>query len=443
MQTLHQANPGRTGRPVWAAPAAALCLAVLFSACKKESSKAVVLAQVGNSTLTLDELRESFPAEYEQLIRREQYLDFIKRWIDDEVVYQQALKSRLDDDPQIKRKVERLRRKLLIEEFLSRENAAEVFEPDEMAMNQYYEMHKEDFRRKVPEFKFVSIRVQGYKQAMDVRNHVNGENFLALAATNSLDPTPESIASLGFKKLTEIPPCLAQDIATARIGAVTLPIACPDGMYLVKMVERQEAGSVIPFAEAKEEISGTLIMERKDKLMDQRIANYKEGMAVSYNLDQIPGLAETPAGHEGADAAPAPAPEAPHAAPAHAGSPRAVLPHAAVAAPAAAPATAPAAPRPAVPVSAPAQNAAAPAALPANAKPPVSGAPAATPRPAEAPAVDPRLPREPWEIPPDAPPAKPKRPKRRHIDSTAAPSAPASGAENLQEKSNAQTPDSQ
>ncbi|MDQ3001445.1 MAG: peptidyl-prolyl cis-trans isomerase [Fibrobacterota bacterium] len=270
---------------------ATLALACL-SGCKKEAGKTTVLAKVGDSTLTLEELRESFPVEFEQLIRREQYLDFIKRWMDDEVVYQQALKANLESDSVVARKLEKLRRKLLIEEFLARENASEMFEPDELSMSQYYEMHKEEFRRKAPEFKYAHIRVQTHKQAMDLRSKANRGDFLAVAAAGSLDPVPESYASIGFKKQSEFPPCLSQDIAGAGIGSVTLPVACTDGFYLVKVQERQDAGSLIPFTEAKEEISGILIMERKDKLLEGRIAKYKEGISVGYNLDQIPGQAE-------------------------------------------------------------------------------------------------------------------------------------------------------
>ena len=262
------------------------------SGCKKEAGKTTVLAKVGDSTLTLEELRESFPVEFEQLIRREQYLDFIKRWMDDEVVYQQALKTNLESDSLVARKLKKLRRKLLIEEFLARENAGEVFEPDELSMSQYYEMHKEEFRRKAPEFKYAHIRVQTNKQAMELRSKANRGDFLAIAAAGSLDPVPESYASIGFKKQSDFPPCLSQDIAGAGIGSVTLPVACADGFYLIKVLERQDAGSLISFAEAKEEISGILIMERKDKLLDGRIANYKEGVSVGYNLDQIPGQAE-------------------------------------------------------------------------------------------------------------------------------------------------------
>ena len=263
-----------------------------LTGCKKSAVKTEVLAQVGSTNLTLAELRESFPAEYEQLIRRDQYLDFVKRWINDEVIYQQAKKAHLAQDSAVARKLAKVTRKLLIEEFLARENAPDVFEPDEMSMNQYYEMHKEEFRRKTPETKLIHIRVQTPKQALDLRSKVLHGDFLEIAVSNSLDPAPESYASIGFKKQTDLPSCLSQDISSAGVGTVSLPIACPDGMYLVKILEKQEVGSLIPFAEAKEEISGILSMDRKDKLLDGKIAKFKQGLAITFNIDQIPGLTE-------------------------------------------------------------------------------------------------------------------------------------------------------
>ncbi|MEO6096768.1 MAG: peptidyl-prolyl cis-trans isomerase [Fibrobacteria bacterium] len=396
-----------------------------FSGCKKEPEKAVVLAQVGNSTLTLEELRESFPPELEQLIRREQYLDFIKRWMDDEAVFQQALKAKIESDPLVGRKLEKLRRKVLIEEYMARENATEVFEPDELAMNQYYEMHKEDFRRKSPEVKFAQMRVQTVKQAADLRSKANRGDFLAVAAASSLDPVPESYSSIAFKKQSEFPPCLSQDIASTGIGAVTLPVACPDGYYLVKVIERQDAGSLVSFAEAKEEISGILVMERKDELMDGKIAKYKEGQIVSYNLDKIPGLAESTKGMDGSS----PASSDQNAAPA-------VVPASSTPAAAGKPPGRPAVAASPPPTEAPAQPkpvAYTPSAAPAQPKPdaPAASAAPVQPKPAAPPAQDPRLPREPDFItaaqgsasgapagslaPSSSAPEKPKLPNRKHV----------------------------
>jgi parvulin-like peptidyl-prolyl isomerase len=420
-----------------------------LSACKKQESKSPVLAQVGKATLTLDDLRESFPAEFEQLIRREQYLDFIKRWIDDEAVYQQAKQAKLEDDPAVARKLEKVRRKMLIEEFLARENAAEVFEPDEMAMNQYYEMHKEDFRRKVPEYRYAYIRVQTNKQAAELRSKAQRSDFLAVAAANSLDPAPESYASIAFKKLSEIPPCLAQDIDKAGIGNVTLPVACADGFYLVKVLERQDAGSLIPFPEAKEEISGILILERKDKLLEDRIAKYKEGLTVSYNLDNIPGLSDN--GEGAAAQAAANARALPASAPAS--GTRSAAPAAAhPGAPArSGEASAPAAHAAANP-SRPAGVATASAAGAAPAHAPIPSAASAVTTPASAgasapatagSAPNPALPREPWENPPPAAPAKPKA-KKHARPAAQAPAAPDSGAPanvTSQKNENADAPD--
>jgi parvulin-like peptidyl-prolyl isomerase len=391
----------------------------LLAACKKQESRSVVLAQVGKSSLTLDDLRESFPAEFEQLIRREQYLDFIKRWIDDEAVYQQAKQAKLESDPLVARKLEKVRRKLLIEEFLARENAAEVFEPDEMAMNQYYEMHKEEFRRKGPEYKYAHIRVQTNKQASDLRPKAQRSDFLALASANSLDPAPESYASIAFKKLSEIPPCLAQEIDKAGIGNVTLPVSCADGFYLVKVLEKQDAGSLIAFPEAKEEISGILVMERKDKLLESRIAKYKEGLAVNYNLDNIPGLSQDGEPAPGqADAAEDPA----------SAKPASIQP--ASLRPAAAPSAshpAATASRPSGPASAEGASAPRAAASPTpSAQPSASAAPNA-PAPAAAPA-NPAMPREPWENPPEPPKPKPSPKKRPRPAAPPAGTAPDSGA---------------
>lgn len=406
--------------------ASALLGLALLAACKKQEAPSVVLAQVGKATLTLDDLRESFPAEFEQLIRREQYLDFIKRWIDDEAIYQQAKLAKLDNDPMVVRKLEKVRRKLLIEEFLARDNATELFEPDEMAMNQYYEMHKEEFRRKGPEYKYAHIRLQTNKQASDLRYKAQRADFLALAAANSLDPAPESYASIAFKKLSEIPPCLGQEIDKAGIGSVTLPVACGDGFYLVKVLEKQDAGSLIAFPEAKEEISGILVMERKDKLLEGRIAKYKEGLPVSYNLDNIPGLSQdgeptpVPVTAVKPEAVPPAAAAQPAAAPASS-QPAAAKPAAASPTRSAPPAAADAGPTaPVHPSAAPAQPAAASGSVPAAASPAAAVPATAQPNPA--------LPREPWENPPEPPKPKPVQKKRPRPAAPPAGTTPDSGA---------------
>ena len=94
------------------------------------------------------------------------------------------------------------------------------------------------------------------------------------------------------RKESDVPPCLAAEAAVTPVGSVTRSLTCSDGVYLIKVLEKEAAGGIAPFSEAREQIANTMQMERKDKLREDKIAKYKEGVAISYNLDQIPGLEE-------------------------------------------------------------------------------------------------------------------------------------------------------
>lgn len=277
-----------------AALASLPALALLLAACSRQEPQGVVLAQVDQSVLTLEEVRETYPAEYEKVLPREQYLDMIQRWIDDEAVYQQALRRKFDEDPQVRRKLERLRRRMLIEEFLARElgNTGPV-EPDLSAMQRYYENNRSDFLRKVPEVRYLQLRVPTLREALAVRARVRGDNFAQLAAQYAPDSTePEDPI---FRKPAEIPTCL-HDVLDARPGWLSNPISCPDGIYLVRLLERIEAGTPLPFDEVRNAIAARLSMQHQERMRDSRIRQYKEGVRINLNIDQIPGVeADAPA----------------------------------------------------------------------------------------------------------------------------------------------------
>lgn len=261
-------------------------VALGFSGCKKKDSNEVILAEVDGSKLTLDELRETYPAEYEKILPREQYLDVIQRWIDDEAVYRQALKRKLDEDPKVKRKLERLRRRMLIEEFLTRETGGDESEPDDDALTRFYDANKSDFLRKAPEFRFLHIRVNTLKEALALRSKVRGDNFAALAEHNSLDTADAGTPP--FRKSSEIPACL-HDILNAKPDWISPPISCPDGVYLVKLLDRAETGTPLPFEEVRASIATLLTMQRKERLRESKIRQYKEGASIRMNVDLIPG----------------------------------------------------------------------------------------------------------------------------------------------------------
>jgi peptidyl-prolyl cis-trans isomerase C len=263
--------------------------ALWLSSCKSKEKTGTPLAKVGESTLTLEDVRRTFPQEYEQALPREQYLDFVKRWIDDEVIFQQALKAGLEQDSNVALRIEDMRRKLLIEEFMAREGEGESVEPDEAALTQYYEVHREEFRRKHAVFKPVVMRMRNLKEALEVKPKLRGADYAAQVAPYLVDSLPEVPEAVPFRKAQELRPCLQAAVAGAQAGQVLGPLTCPEGVVLVKIADRAEAGSLVAFADVRDHIAGMLMMERKSKQREGTIARYKEGALITFNLDKIPG----------------------------------------------------------------------------------------------------------------------------------------------------------
>jgi hypothetical protein len=204
------------------------------------------------------------------------------------------LKRKIDQDPKVVRRLESMRRKVVVEELLAHDGAGADYEPDEGAMARYYEMHSEEFRRATPDFRFASIRASSLKEALALRGKAKNEDFLALAARHSGDSGAEMAGAVPFRKPSEIPPCLFEAMADAKSGFLSQPVNCPDGIYVFKLLERVEAGALIPFAEARGAISGRLAMEHKDRMRGSKIRQYKEALAVSFDLSRIPGLESQP-----------------------------------------------------------------------------------------------------------------------------------------------------
>ncbi len=261
----------------------------LLQSCSRSQSKGTTLAEVGDTELTLEEIRHSFPAEFEHLLKKEQYLDFVKRWIEDEVVYQEALKNKLDKDSSVQKKIERMKRKILIEEYFSALSASEGYEPDDVTLSQYYEMNKDQYRRQRPAIKFAHIRFKDLAEARRLRWQVNPENFLAMAAEHSLDPVPESLEFVAFKAPSEISSCLIDALQPLRANQSSAPVNCPDGVYLLRVVEKADPGDIIPFDEARDDISATLVMNRREKLLQNKIADLKQNASITLNVESIPG----------------------------------------------------------------------------------------------------------------------------------------------------------
>jgi len=263
-------------------------LCILFFACSKNKAPKNAVAQVGNSVLTVDQLHSSFPVEYKHLIKKEQYLDYIKRWMDEEILYQHALDKKIDIIPDLAEKIKGLKKKIVVEHYLDLEFSDVNFKPQEAAVQQYYESHPDDFLRTEPEVRLLQLKVGGDRLAWEIHNKIKRNNFWGLIHEYSTGPKPESLKDVPFKKKQELLPCIADPAFNMRVGGTSIPIKCDDGVRIIRVAERKKSGTLKILSSVKDEIHTILVQKWQQRNLHEKIDDLKKEIYFSSNLDLVP-----------------------------------------------------------------------------------------------------------------------------------------------------------
>jgi len=149
-----------------------------------------------------------------------------------------------------------------------------------------------------------------------------GEDFAALARAHSQGATAGSGGDLGTLARGDLAPDLQKLAFSLPPGSVSDPVLQGGGYRVLKVVEKKD-GSVVPFAEAKEEITRRLAQQRMASAYDEYVAGLRKTALVDLKVREVPLSVDLPAGPgleaptvgtvPAAPAAAAPAPTSPAA----------------------------------------------------------------------------------------------------------------------------------
>ena len=126
-----------------------------LSACGAEEPVTDYVARVGDRYLTRQELSaalESHPFLQDSTEAQQQ---IIEQWINNELLYQEARRRRLRNDPEVQRLLEENERSVLISAYVNRLFEEEDVAPSPEALQAYFEQHRDQLRLREP---FVRIR---------------------------------------------------------------------------------------------------------------------------------------------------------------------------------------------------------------------------------------------------------------------------------------------
>ncbi|MBD3421264.1 MAG: hypothetical protein GF398_14205 [Chitinivibrionales bacterium] len=265
-----------------------LIITGLFCSCGEQDNSPII-AQVGNSALTLEGLYESIPREYRGSITREQNMQYAKQWIDNELLFQEALRRKLHREALIKKRIEKMRRDLLCAEMISRNTMSNsIGNIGDGAIETYYQENKSQFIRDEDVVKYLEIIVEDVKTAWQVRSQLTQSNFFELATRHSLIPVVDP-RSLNFVPVTRLHPSVAEALATLKVNRINGPVKTDAGYSIIKLLAREEEGSTASLEEVKDDIASRILMKRQKDELAKLLDNLRQNTYCEFNFDAIPG----------------------------------------------------------------------------------------------------------------------------------------------------------
>lgn len=240
-----------------------LFVVISFSSCKKEIPVGKEIARVGNSILTQKELErelksESFGRKYKE--------EFIRSWIETEVLYQKALKEGIIEDSVYQSILNKSKKELAGAMLLNKAALTDKYLPTKSEIENYYNKNKEEFKTVEDAFVLNEIQFKDQNKAILFRQNVIEKKWKY--AISNINEAAEAINSFNKKLLYKYqiqPVKLIRVINELTPGQVSVVLETELGVFtVVQLIDKIKSESILPLRYIKNRIAERLrIIHRK------------------------------------------------------------------------------------------------------------------------------------------------------------------------------------
>jgi len=266
-----------------------LLIVFLCTGCGKPEQKVEpAVARVGAEALTVADIVNDVAGPARHWFTRNELEDYVVRWIDSQILYQEAKKRQLDQSETVKRELRRLEREMAVNALLDQE-LNKTFAVTDAEIEKYYNDNRPTFTRSADEVHVQHLKVGNKKTADSLTAALRRGGDFAKTALRFAGS--DSAAIDLFLTDDETPDAVVNSVFTIMTGAVSRPIQLDDGYHIFKMIEKFSAGSPKPLAQAREEIIAKLQSEKRQERYRQLLAELKNSVVAEKNfqlLDQVP-----------------------------------------------------------------------------------------------------------------------------------------------------------
>jgi hypothetical protein len=236
------------------------------------------IARVGGVVLTRESLENLLPEGDDIPLTEEERKRFIDRWVNTEMLHQEAVRRGLDDDPRVRARIRTFEREYLADHlvYIELRDRTRVTERE---IEEYFEEHQDEY---LYEYRVSHILVNTLEDAEKVRELLKKRSFAWVANRHSVDPVAKRGGDLGYLTKGNMIPEFESVIFSMKPGEVSNIVQSDFGYHFIKLIGMREALVKVGLADVRQNIMNMLVIEKREYAYREFLDSLRAHAGVQY-----------------------------------------------------------------------------------------------------------------------------------------------------------------
>ena len=268
-----------------------ILIAVLVFYCErgpKDSSP--VIATAGQSEYTLNQLKQILPEQSGLELSKVQVRNYIRRWVERELVFSKALEENLDKKPDVQKRLKELEKEYLVAIYLDKYLDSNIVVTED-EIQAFYQENKESYIRPETLYHLQYFLVDTYRNAYEIRRRLlNEESIETITRDSSFNQMSGVFQDYGWIKKENLSDFIQTKLRYLDVNEPSKPYKSDAGYYLLYLSGLREEGELQTIEEIRDQVKQMINASKREEKYAQLINELKENIYVKVDwtvLDSI------------------------------------------------------------------------------------------------------------------------------------------------------------
>lgn len=244
-----------------------------------------VIARVGNAILTREDAKAY--VDTTRLPYDDQVRVYAARWVNDELIYQEALRNKIEDEKQFQEQLAQAHRQMAIQRFIEQKLGNDAVSLSEQSMKEYFQNHSQEFVVDDDVLKLNLITFNTRERANSFAGAVQtGTSWSsAVSMVNRDSQTVSDIVSSAtdvfYTERTLYPIDLWRVASSLSPGEISFPVKTSIGYSILQVLSVAKRGSPAEYAIVRNEVRERYFIEQRQRRFDELLKKLRQ----QYNVE--------------------------------------------------------------------------------------------------------------------------------------------------------------